>query len=542
MRKQLALIAVFILVAPAAFLSAPRPAHAQLGVPVADFLTEGSTLWSKIAHEFLDALQFEVSSKLIQSITGSVVNFVNNPGNNSSPMYVQNLSQLLQNIGDTQANAFLTQFMQNSNSPFASSIVSSLRTNYLQNTGTGGFWVKNQCTLNPATINDFLAGDWTKGGVSAWLALTTQDQNNPFMLYQNSQNQLASLVGGAQSTKQQQLNWGQGFMSWCGGGSTNVSSAGGPCGTCPGGQTCSQTGMEDGKPSYACESSTAVNAVAPVQCVNADGSEGTVDTPGSVIVASLNKSLGANVDKIVSANQINDLISDLMSSILNKVIGGVEGGLFGSTQPSSGSGSSSLIEQYVNSAPTQTASSSASSAANSVVNDTIANINSYESAWNTVLSAANAAESAVRAAGTACAANASVFGGGVTAAQAQAALDSEITPVITQAQTSISTAEATRQFAAKVNAESSPTTQEEITTFSTDLSTLMGDTPTAADVQTAQGDAQTTGQAKANPVGSLTVSGGTLQDQMNLITANANAAAALCAPATSNPVSGDGGG
>jgi len=52
--------------------------------------------------------------------------------------------------------------------------------------------------------------------------------------------------------------------------------------------------------------------------------------------------------------------------------------------------------------------------------------------------------------------------------------------------------------------------------------------PTMQDIANAEQGTQTFGGATASPTGSLTVSGGSLVDQMNLISANATARKSVC--------------
>ncbi|MDP2594195.1 MAG: hypothetical protein Q8P36_02560 [bacterium] len=171
----------------------------------------------------LDPLAFLMGGNLQKSITSSILNFVN-----KNKLYVQNLPGYLQNVGDVQAYAFLNQFSSNSNSPFASTITSSLRANYLQQTSMAGFFAANRNTLSQSSPNyrSFLAGNWSQGGTSAWFALTTQDQNNPYLLYYRAQDQMTRSVQNMAAAKLAQLNWGKGFLSWCGSGVNTTSSLG----------------------------------------------------------------------------------------------------------------------------------------------------------------------------------------------------------------------------------------------------------------------------------------------------------------------------
>lgn len=243
--RSLALLLVCAFLAPAAFMMfAPR---AQAVTPVAEVGPVGSFISgilgqdtvsaikntlsaaldisntaANVAKEIkayvLDPLAFIMSGNLLKSITSSILGFVGGNNGTGKPLYVQNLQGYVQNVGDVQAFNFLSQFSRSSNSPFASAISSSLRTNYLQETSLAGFFAANRNTLGQASSNPtgFLAGDWSLGGVAAWFSLTTQCQNNPYCFYYTSQNQMARSVQGATSAKLAQLNWGQGFLSWCG--------------------------------------------------------------------------------------------------------------------------------------------------------------------------------------------------------------------------------------------------------------------------------------------------------------------------------------
>ncbi|MDO8407732.1 MAG: hypothetical protein Q7S95_00645 [bacterium] len=249
--RAFATLLIIVLVAPSALLVAPAPVYAaltsvhkvsssdpsDLGTWAETTITavkEAASYLLKVtstAAEYalyiktyiLDPIAFIMGGNLLKSITSSILNFVN-----KNKLYVQNLPGYLQNVGDVQAYAFLNQFSSTSNSPFASTITSSLRANYLQQTSMAGFFAANRNTLSKSSPNykSFLAGNWSQGGASAWFALTTQDQNNPYMLYYRAQDQMTRSVQNMTAAKLAQLNWGQGFLSWCGSGVNTTSSSG----------------------------------------------------------------------------------------------------------------------------------------------------------------------------------------------------------------------------------------------------------------------------------------------------------------------------
>lgn len=324
-KKAVAVFLMLTLVIPSAFFAVPPKAQA-IGVTVLadislqtafqmakDALIEINTFTSKVAETFLyvnafvlQPLAFILSGRLMQMLTSGVIAFVTGAANGTGePQFVQNLQGNLQRVGDTQALAFFAQFGRNSNSPFATSIVSALRINYLQQTSMAGFWAANKSTLALASpnVNAFLAGDWSQGGVKAWFALTTQPQNNPYLLYQNSRSQLANVVGNAQATRVATLNWGQGFLSWCG---PTDSSGSAPSPSNPGDADQQLANAQAG---------SAVGANPGDPCIQSDSTPGLIRTPGSVISASLNKVLGGAQDKLAGMGSLASEVNSIMGNI-----------------------------------------------------------------------------------------------------------------------------------------------------------------------------------------------------------------------------------
>ena len=85
--------------------------------------------------------------------------------------------------------------------------------------------------------------------------------------------------------------------------------------------------------------------------------------------------------------------------------------------------------------------------------------------------------------------------------------------------TASTAAPATRAFALQVQSESLTTPPG--ASLASDLAQLLTMKPSSLDAASAQASAAVTNRSSASPVGSLTVSGGTLVDQMNLLNANA---------------------
>ena len=341
-------VLVLMIVAPSAFLVAPQRAHADL--PVIDFanvvqttktaiestftavksaITAASSVTSAAANYALmidkyvfEPIAFVMSGNLLKSITAGVLDFVMGKTNGTGqPQFVTDLRGHLTSVSDAQAIAFFASFGKNSNSPFAAAITSSLRTNYYQQTSLAGFYAQNQCTLSKVSsnVNAFLAGNWSQGGAAAWMALTTQPQNNPYLLQERAQTELSVLTANAVSSRLTELSWGQGFLSWCSGGS-NSSAVGQSCSDfangsdCPGELVCVQGGTS-GKGTCQVPTAAQSDAVSQATCVNKDGTPGTIQTPGSTIKGYLDKALGSNIDKLANLGSLASSVDGILGNV-----------------------------------------------------------------------------------------------------------------------------------------------------------------------------------------------------------------------------------
>ncbi len=526
----LSVLLITLLIVPSVFFIAPPKAHAIFGVGdtvwvlgdtsqtsllklVKDTLTAINTYTSMVADTaqyvntyVLEPLAFVLSGELLKSMTAGVIAFVDGQSNGTgSPQFVQDLQGNLQTVGDVQARAFLTQFNQNSNSPFASAVVSSLQTNYLQHTSLAGFFAENKNTLDKYSPNPtaFLSGDFSQGGVGAWFALTTQNQNNPYTLYQASQSELSTMVAGATSARLAELNWGKGFLSWCG----SLPSGGAPVG------------------------------VPTDPCTKSDGTPGMIKTPGSVIQATLNTALGTTFGKLVNMGNASAEINSIMGNIATtldtvnfatQILGGSgSGGLFGA------GGSGALAQQYRD-APgylgvTQSGVSQSAASLPFSGSDMLNRVSQYQAAWAAINTAATAASASVNDLINYCSASGTSSRNATIISDAQAALANEINPVFTQVAAASSIASAAQAMVQKVQTELTSGASGAGGSYTADIQTLQTMPPTAADVANAQAQALSSGvTASSTGSVSLSVTGYSLVDQMNLISANAQTLKSSC--------------
>lgn len=608
----IALVVIAALIAPSALLIAPQPVRAD-GLPTIEmpgpnfFANIKTSVESTIGaikstlievHAYTSAaadvaqwinmavlqpLAFVLSGNLMKTLTAGVIAFVIGKANGTgAPQFAADIMRSFQTVSDSQALAYLNQFGRNSNSPFAYSISSALRTNYLQKTTLAGFWAANMNTLyrTSPNVNGFLAGNWRQGGLATWFSLTTQSQNNPYTLYQNSQNQLSTLVGpgagGATGARAAVLSWGQGFLSWCSVSDTATQNAGSAatdyascvegCNNASGGQTSacvaqcvtsyqSSTGTSGGS-----SSSAGVNPGDP--CYNSDGTPGTIKTPGSTIKATLDKVLGGNQDQITRMGNIGPQINQILGNIgtvlqtvnfAAQILGGPgSGGLFGLGQ-TSGTNSTTRLIQYQNApAPLGVTSANVYQGAATIGAtgpDMTNRLTQYQSAWGTIAAAANSASTTLASLASFCntAATASTDNPGFAssardqATAARAAITSQVAPVLAQSTSASAIIVAAQAMVQKVQGELTSGTEAAGAAYTADIQALQTMPPTMSDVGNVQQEVQSFNTAAASPAGSLAVSGGTVIDRMSLISTNAAAlkTSACVEPTATNSSSSD---
>lgn len=508
----------------------------------------------------LQPLAFVMSGKLMKLLTASVIGFVIGKANGTGvPQFVVDVMKTMQTVSDSHALAYLKQ-IGSTNSPFASSITSALNTDYLTKTSLAGFWAANMCTLKATSpdVPGYLAGNWSQGGVAAWFALTTQTKNNPYLLYGEVREKLGTNIGsgisGVTGVRTAQLNWGQGFMSWCG--ATDTSSGSTP--TCPDGSNYITANKRceygDGSPAVAVSASGAQGVNPGDPCMK-DGVPGTIQTPGSTIKATLDKVLGGQQDQIVRMGNIGGQITSILgdiATVMNTV--NFASQLLGGSDSNSGllnvgnttsSGSSRLSQfqdttNYLGVSNSQIYKDSATISSSGF--DMLNRISQYQSAWNTIGASASTASTSVASLISLCATS-STISPDIANAQITAgrdALATEIAPVFAQASTATAIANSARAMFDRVQNDLISGVESATSTYVADLQSLQTMAPTGKDIATAQQNAQAFGLAVASPPGSLNVAStsSSIVDQMNLISANARALMRVCTPTDTSSLGG----
>src|SRR3990167_2882851 len=261
-------------------------------------------IWQMPKEGVLDTIAFLLINKIIERISASTVNWINS-GFQGSPAYVTDPGSYFTNIGDQLAGQYIfsnpdLNFLCG---PINAKIRLALTKSYLNEPNF-------QCTLTDAfgDMEDFL-GDFNKGGWDKFFQMTQKQQNNPLGAFLQAESQLDAQIASRQGIAKDELNWGQGFMSF---------------------KSCDLTISPDGN----LPDGSLATGLAPGDCV--PGHEST-QTPGSVINDQLNQVLGSGGDRLEASDEINEIIGALLTQVISNVVGGVGSGLRGLSQsPASG--------------------------------------------------------------------------------------------------------------------------------------------------------------------------------------------------------------
>lgn len=279
-KKLLTLLLLISLITPSLYLPY-KAKKAEAFIPVVDV--------KAIIERVSQHIAMAIAQQMIDRMVASTVKWAQS-GFEGNPAYVTNPKQYFTDIADGTAGDFIKGtdlgFLC---SPFQANIRLSLAQNYYE---PNPF----QCTITGigGNIADFY-NDFSKGGWDTWFSMTQNPTNNPYGAYLSAKIELDSRIASALNIEQKQLDWSQGFRGW---------------------KACI---MED-----------------PLtkKCLARSPEE---ETPGSIIKDRLDKSLSAPLQKLITAQHIDQLLSGFTSGLLQKFVFGPDG--FFSRKNQIGSGS-----------------------------------------------------------------------------------------------------------------------------------------------------------------------------------------------------------
>ncbi len=327
----------------------PREVRAQAGVievnSTASLFKQIATTFSAVGTAFstyslqykgfvLDTIATTIAKQIIRQLTASVVNWINT-GFEGSPSFMTNPGAFFLDVADQITGEFLDvdggfSPLRELCSPFSIDIRLALMFKYhpkdnKKYTCTLGAIIKNsKNAITGASINGFTAGDFRQGGWPAFISLT-ESQNNIYGTYLTAESELSIRVAGAQLQKKDELNQGSGFLSW-----RNPKCAKGVAEHNAALQKKSQD-SPDGTYLQDIENQANAENSPDAQYLQEVGGERNtlkskndcpVETPGSVIVDSLQNSIGGPLRELELVDSINEIVGALAAKLVSTMLQG----------------------------------------------------------------------------------------------------------------------------------------------------------------------------------------------------------------------------
>lgn len=304
-----------------------------------------NTTWQHLKDFVLDKMATLAAKQLLHQITLSIIDWINR-GFEGNPSFLSNPGAFFLDVADQVSGAFLATNGPLSAlcSPFAIDIRLSLALSQQKLVNQ-----RYECTVKKiieaqkngpdiivngqvvrsrdSSMNGFLKGDFKQGGWPAFIALTTEPQNNPYGAFLSAQGDLTARIGQRQNVIRADLQLGQGFMSW-----EN-------CRNIPGGT------IDPEDPEQVEQANSIAGSDPGVKIKNnKDGTQTyqtcETQTPGSVVANQLHTALNVPIVELELANDINAIIGALVNTLTTKMIGG------GLKSLSSG-GNNSYVQQTI---------------------------------------------------------------------------------------------------------------------------------------------------------------------------------------------------
>ncbi|MEK7606444.1 MAG: hypothetical protein AAB458_02540 [Patescibacteria group bacterium] len=268
---------------------------------------------SWIKEQVMDCVAWAAKAWIIEDMTGQTVAYVQT-GINGNPAFVQNLRQHLTRQADVIAGSFIEQTVPFLCSPFQADIQLALMNLYRNAKGVG-YYQYASCTLTEAVenVDDFIGGDFSAGGWEGWFAFVGDPYNNPIGSYIETSNELASRLNAAAEEERTELAFASGFLRK-------------KTQTCyaypPEGQTGApqQFTIRDGQSLEEALAEAGIDSAAEYECDPAQ----TI-TPGETVKSGLESVFKTNLDQVVAADELNEIIALWLGYLLSDVLTGDEG-------------------------------------------------------------------------------------------------------------------------------------------------------------------------------------------------------------------------
>jgi hypothetical protein len=181
-----------------------------------------------------DAMAYCIVNTMIIYIADSTIQWVNT-GFEGNPAFLNNPDQFFEDLANQEKTAFLQGLAYGINSSvcgvYKSSVVSAVLSRYGKNQQmygqqgyqTGGYGggysggPVNSCPFDqdPGRLNAFLTGSFSQGGGwDTWFEITQNPMSNPYDTYFNAVDNMNSRVESIQLSKERELTWNNGYLSF----------------------------------------------------------------------------------------------------------------------------------------------------------------------------------------------------------------------------------------------------------------------------------------------------------------------------------------
>lgn len=266
-------------------------------------------------RSIIDGIAMAVAQRMVDDMVKSTVNWANS-GFDGNPAYMTDPQQYFADSADRGAISYLAGTKVGAKSlnllcsPFQAQVRLALQKHYTQQDSF-------QCTLTDIVGNiEGFYQDFDQGGWDAWFSMTQNNANNPYGAYLDAQIELDSRIASAVGLKKTQLDANQGFLSW-----------------------------EECKPEFVLTQEEVTTGGYGEEGYKAgdcyddgSGNNKTTVTPGSTIKAQLDKVLPSGLEKLITAQHVEQLVGAFATGLLNRYVFGSKG-LFAKGKGSSTTGS-----------------------------------------------------------------------------------------------------------------------------------------------------------------------------------------------------------
>ena len=256
-------------------------------------ISAGVDTLMKLKEMTLDGIAWSVAQNAINRMTADMINWVTG-GFNGEPAFINDLEGFLQETMDEAVGAFLlgSEF-QALCEPYRIKVPSALIVQYTSTTRTQSA-AATQCVFDDipgADLEEYLKGDFSKGGWSAFFELTIGG-NDPIATYLDKKNEQYVIAIEEQQRQLAKAEWSRGYRT-----------------------------PQD------CEYIEDATGGSVQKCVD--------KTPGSLIETSASFQIGvAPTLKLIEADEIDEMIGTFAQNIMNQALRGTFGllGLGGNTR------------------------------------------------------------------------------------------------------------------------------------------------------------------------------------------------------------------